>query len=87
VRLMTKWRKWLETVRRLTSSRRERQLKVRESASLGERRLLAIVECGERQFLIGASGQNVQLLAELSSARDGSRCHQSLCDSGIERQG
>jgi flagellar biogenesis protein FliO len=48
--------------------RRVRRLRVRETISLGERRLVAIVECDEREFLVGATGQAITLLAPLGAA-------------------
>ncbi len=47
--------------------RRARRLRVRETISLGERRLVAIVECDEREFLVGATGQTISLLAPLGA--------------------
>jgi flagellar biogenesis protein FliO len=51
--------------------RRARRLRVRETLSLGERRLVAIVECDEREFLVGATGQTISLLAPLGAAAAG----------------
>lgn len=48
--------------------RRTRRLRLRETLSLGERRLVAIVECDEREFLVGATGQTISLLARLGDA-------------------
>lgn len=48
--------------------RRARRLHLRETLSLGERRLVAIVECDEREFLLGAAGQTISLLAPLGAA-------------------
>jgi Flagellar biosynthesis protein, FliO len=48
--------------------RRSRRLRVRETISLGERRLVAIVECDEREFLVGATGQTISLLAPLGAS-------------------
>ncbi len=45
--------------------RRERRLRLRETLSLGERRMVAIVECDRREFLVAATGQTVSLLAPL----------------------
>jgi flagellar biogenesis protein FliO len=48
--------------------RRARRLHLRETLSLGERRLVAIVECDEREFLVGATGQTISLLSPLGAA-------------------
>jgi flagellar biogenesis protein FliO len=45
-----------------------RQLRVRETLALGDKRQLLIVECGERQLLIGAAGNFLTMLAELPVA-------------------
>jgi hypothetical protein len=45
-----------------------RRLRVRETLGLGEKRQLLIVECGERQLLIGAAGNFLTMLAELPAA-------------------
>lgn len=48
--------------------RRARRMRLRETLSLGERRLVAIVQCDEREFLVGATGQTISLLAPLGTA-------------------
>ena len=55
------------------SIRRERRLRLRETLALGERRLVAIVECDGREFLVAATGQTISLLAPLDSAPGGER--------------
>lgn len=45
-----------------------RRLRVRETLALGEKRQLLIVECGERQLLIGAAGNFLTMLTELPVA-------------------
>ena len=60
----------LSRVRALFSSvrieRRTRRLKLCETLSLGDKRLLALVECGNRRFLIAATAQNISLLETLT---------------------
>jgi flagellar biogenesis protein FliO len=71
----------LSRIRALFSSvrieRRTRRLKLCETLSLGDKRLLALVECGDRRFLIAATAQNISLLETLSvpDAPDGSGDH------------
>jgi hypothetical protein len=48
--------------------RRDRRLRLRETLSLGERRLVAILECDRREYLVAATGQTVSLLAPLEPA-------------------
>lgn len=47
------------------TARRERRLRLQETLSLGERRMVAIVACDRREFLVAATGQTVSLLAPL----------------------
>jgi flagellar biogenesis protein FliO len=42
-----------------------RQLRVRETLQIGDKRQLLVVEVGERQWLIGAAGNCLTMLAEL----------------------
>jgi flagellar biogenesis protein FliO len=49
-------------------TRRERLLHLRETLPLGEKRLLAVVEFQSQRFLIGVTGQSIQLLQQLDSA-------------------
>jgi flagellar biogenesis protein FliO len=60
----TPW-KWLQGLRGHWRARPEKRLWLRESLSLGERRFLALVECGPQKFLIGGTSNSVCLLAEL----------------------
>jgi flagellar biogenesis protein FliO len=53
---------------KVSFERRARQLKLCETLSLGDKRLLALVECGNRRFLIAATAQNVSLLETLGLA-------------------
>ncbi len=47
--------------------RPERQLRVRETLSLGNRGVLAVVAYREQQFLLGCTTTSIALLAKLSS--------------------
>jgi flagellar biogenesis protein FliO len=42
-----------------------RQLRVRETLQIGDKRQLMVVDVGERQLLIGAAGNCLTMLAEL----------------------
>src|SRR5580658_7015234 len=59
----------LGRIRALFSSvrieRRTRRLKLCETLSLGDKRLVALVECGNQRFLIAATAQNISLLEKL----------------------
>ena len=51
--------------------RRRRSLLVRETAALGERRFVAVVQFEQQRYLIGASAGSVTLLAQLPDANPG----------------
>lgn len=48
--------------------RRERALRLGETVSLGEKRLVAVVEFEEQRFLIGVTNQSITLLRGLDEA-------------------
>jgi flagellar biogenesis protein FliO len=57
-RLNTIWR----------SQKKRKTLAVRETASLGERRFVAVIQFERQRFLIGASPSSVTLLTQLRDA-------------------
>jgi flagellar biogenesis protein FliO len=59
---------WQELRRRSTRwlARPPRQLRLCETLALGDRRFLALVECGAKRFLIAGTGASVALLATLA---------------------
>jgi len=50
------------------AQRKQRSLLVKETAALGERRFVAVVQCESKRFLVGASSGSITLLAELPDA-------------------
>jgi flagellar biogenesis protein FliO len=54
--------------------RKRKELAVRETAALGDRRFVSVIQFGRQRFLIGCSPSSVSLLAQLpdesSSAED-----------------
>jgi flagellar biogenesis protein FliO len=54
-----------DAMRRVKVRRRARSLRVCETLSLGERRLLMVVQFERRRFLIGATNQSISLLERL----------------------
>lgn len=56
---------WLAQLISRWRARPARQLRLRETLSLGERRFLALVEVGQRSFLVGGTGSSLTLLAHL----------------------
>jgi flagellar biogenesis protein FliO len=57
----------------VTIQRRPRSLKICETLSLGEKRLLLVVECEGQRFLIGATPQNISLLQSLGLSKEEDR--------------
>lgn len=55
------------TLRRMQAQRAQKFLRVRETASLGEKRFLAVVEAGDQTFLIGGAASSLTMLACLKS--------------------
>jgi flagellar biogenesis protein FliO len=54
---------------RIVIRKRERRLRLCETVSLGEKRIVAVVQCGHQQFLVGCAGSSIELLATLQPAR------------------
>ena len=54
-----------QRVRRAVKPRKVRRLRVCETLSLGERRFLAVIEFDHQEFLVGGSGNSLELLARL----------------------
>ena len=53
--------------------RRPRSLKLCETLSLGEKRLLVLVECENQRFLVAATPQHISLIQTLGFAKEGDR--------------
>jgi flagellar biogenesis protein FliO len=51
--------------RRAAKARRARRLRVCETLSLGERRFVAVIEFDRQEFLVGGTGNSLELLARL----------------------
>jgi len=51
--------------RHVVKARKSRRLRVCETLSLGERRFLAVIEFDHQEFLVGGSGNSLELLARL----------------------
>lgn len=49
--------------------RKSRRLRVCETLSLGERRFVAVIEFDHQQFLVGGSGNSLELLARLHDGK------------------
>jgi len=64
-RAKAQWQRLFGRLRRAVLTGHQRQLRVRETLAIGDKRQLLIVQCGERQLLIGAAGNSLTMLAEL----------------------
>ncbi|MDT8066851.1 MAG: flagellar biosynthetic protein FliO [Terriglobia bacterium] len=62
----TKLARWFSSRWR---ARTPRQLRLRETVPLGEKRFVALVEFEKRRFLIGGASNSVNLLTELQDQR------------------
>jgi len=51
--------------------RRPRRLKLCETLSLGEKRILALVECENQRFIVAATAENISLLQTICIAKEG----------------
>jgi flagellar biogenesis protein FliO len=58
---------WLATLGRSWRSHPSRQLYLRETLALGERRFIAVVEFERQKFLIAGTGSSVAMLTALPS--------------------
>ena len=52
----------------VTVQRRQRHLRLCETLSLGEKRILAVIECDGKRLLISATPQHISLLQSLDGA-------------------
>jgi flagellar biogenesis protein FliO len=50
---------------RVAKTRKTRRLRVCETLSLGERRFVAVIEFDRQEFLVGGTGNSLELLARL----------------------
>jgi flagellar biogenesis protein FliO len=66
--LTTIWSRIRAALAGVKVQRRERRLRLCESVSLGEKRIVAIVQVDDQRFLIAATSQNISLLQLLGPA-------------------
>ena len=59
--------------RRAVKARKARRLRVCETLSLGERRFLAVIEFDRQEFLVGGSGNSLELLGAAARGNGDSR--------------
>lgn len=63
------WNTLIANLRSVSISRPPRRLRVCESISLGEKRVIAVVQFEQQRFLLGASANSINLLSNLPSER------------------
>jgi len=69
-----------QVVPSLRISKAPRRLRLCESVSLGEKRIVAVVEYETQKFLLGGSPHNVSLLARLGEGKDFSELMTEWCE-------
>ena len=74
-------------VRRAVTPRKIRRLRVCETLSLGERRFLAVIEFDRQEFLVGGSGNSLELLARLDEGEGDPRTFRAAGVAGSLRAG
>jgi flagellar biogenesis protein FliO len=67
--LGTLWARLRSALGTVSFQRRPRRLRLCESLSLGEKRLVAVVEYEGQRFLLGATAESVSLLQALGAVR------------------
>lgn len=65
--LRSLWERLRGALGTVSIQRRQRRLRLCESLSLGEKRLIALVECEDQRFLVAATAENVCLLQALGA--------------------
>jgi len=66
----------------LQSRQSKKAMRLCETVSLGDKRLVAILSVGEQRYLIGASPSNISLLAQLPDSTNFDRTLQSALREG-----
>jgi flagellar biogenesis protein FliO len=74
-RLLSAATRWTQTI---SWKRRENQMRLCETLSLGDRRFLAVVLVEQQKYLVGGAPNSVALLAKLPS-----KAHTSLLDDEV----
>ena len=64
------WAKLWQALPAVRMRRAPRQLRLCESLSLGEKRVVAVIQYEDQKFLVGGSAHSVALLARLGDAPD-----------------
>ncbi|MGB8885543.1 MAG: flagellar biosynthetic protein FliO [Candidatus Korobacteraceae bacterium] len=79
-RLVPWWQRWWSSLPALRVRKAPRQLRLCESVSLGEKRVVAVIQYESQRFLIGGSAHSVNLLARLGESPDFSELLSEWCE-------
>jgi flagellar biogenesis protein FliO len=74
------WRALRQALPAIRVRRAPRQLRLCESLSLGEKRLVAVIQYEDQKFLVGGSAGSVALLTRLGDAPDFSELLTQWCE-------
>ena len=67
-RLSVRLRSIFHRIAHIAEARSERRLRLRESVSLGDKRLVALLECDGRCLLVGAANSSITVLADWNAS-------------------
>jgi flagellar biogenesis protein FliO len=79
-RLVPWWQRFWSALPALRVRKAPRQLRLCESVSLGEKRVVAVIQYQTQRFLIGGSAQSVSLLARLGESPDFAELLSEWCE-------
>jgi flagellar biogenesis protein FliO len=74
------WQRFWSAMPGLRVRRAPRQLRLCESVSLGEKRVVAVIQYQTQRFLIGGGAHSVSLLARLGESPDFSELLSEWCE-------
>lgn len=74
------WRRWWSALPALRVRKAPRQLRLCESVSLGEKRVVAVIQYENQRFLIGGSAHSINLLARLGEGPDFAELLSEWCE-------
>lgn len=75
---------WLAAFSRSWRSQPSRQLRLRETLALGERRFIAVVEFERQKFLVAGTGNSVAMLTPLPGPEALSQNAEEVCPGGFQ---
>ena len=79
-RMLSLWQRLSSLLPALRIRHAQRRLRLCESLSLGEKRLVAVIQFEGQQFLVGGSAHSVNLLARLGASPDFSELLSEWCE-------